>query len=345
MSAVSQTILVTGGAGYVGSHTVVRLIEAGYRVVILDNLRNSKGRVINRLETITGIRPEFVLGDIRDRQILRGIFGNNKIDAVVHFAGLKAVGESMVMPLAYYDTNVSGTIALLEEMANAKLKTMIFSSSATVYGASASVPIIEDSPLGPINPYGHSKLMVENVLRDLYQSDPSWSIGLLRYFNPVGAHESGLIGEAPSGIPNNLMPFIAQVAAGEREKLAVFGNDYPTPDGTGMRDYIHVDDLAKGHLAVIKELQKTPRLLTINLGTGKAYSVLEMIRAFEKVSGKAIAFDVVNRRLGDIAICYADPTFAKALLGWEAKFDIERMCKDAWRWQVMGMADKKQQEI
>ena len=334
-----ETILVTGGTGYIGSHTAVQLINAGYKVVILDNLCNSKRDVINRLETITGVRPEFVVGDIRDRQLLRSVFNNHSISAVIHFAGLKAVGESVAMPLAYYDNNVSGSIVLFEEMARAGVKTLVFSSSATVYGDPASVPITEDFPLGATNPYGQSKLMVEHILRDLHQSDPSWKIALLRYFNPVGAHESGLIGEDPSGIPNNLMPFIAQVAVGKRARLQVFGNDYPTPDGTGVRDYIHVDDLAQGHLSAINALTQHLGLITVNLGTGQGYSVLDMIQAFEKASGRTIAYDIVARRPGDIAACYADPTRAKTLLGWQAQHGIDRMCADAWRWQSTSTAN------
>ncbi len=334
MALTNQTILVTGGTGYIGSHTVVQLLDAGHQVVILDNLCNSKREVVNRIERITGKRPEFILGDIRDREILRALFNAHKIDAVIHFAGLKAVGESVAEPLKYYDNNVSGSVVLFEEMARAGVKTLVFSSSATVYGDPASVPIREDFPLGATNPYGQSKLMVEEILADLYKSDLSWSIARLRYFNPVGAHDSGLIGEDPSGIPNNLMPFVAQVAVGKRQKLAVFGNDYPTPDGTGVRDYIHVDDLAAGHLAALNALQN-PTLLTVNLGTGRGYSVLEMIQAFEAASGKPVPYDIVDRRPGDIAACYADPALAKALLGWEAKHGIERMCADTWRWQSM----------
>ncbi len=333
-SLQSQTILVTGGAGYIGSHTVVQLLQAGANVVVLDNLCNSKREVINRIQNITSRRPEFVLGDIRDRATLRGLFAAHKIDAVIHFAGLKAVGESVAEPLKYYDNNVSGSIVLFEEMARAGVKTLVFSSSATVYGDPASVPIREDFPLGATNPYGQSKLMVEDILADLYKANSSWSIARLRYFNPVGAHVSGMIGEDPSGIPNNLMPFVAQVAVGKREKLAVFGNDYPTPDGTGVRDYIHVDDLAAGHLAALNALQK-PTPLTVNLGTGRGYSVLEMIKAFEAASGKPVPYDIVARRPGDIAACYADPSLAKALLSWEAKFDIDRMCADTLRWQSM----------
>lgn len=323
---------MTGGAGYIGSHTVVQLLDAGHQVVILDNLCNSKREVISRIETITGRRPEFILGDIRDRAALRSVFGVHQIDAVIHFAGLKAVGESVAEPLKYYDNNVSGSVVLVEEMARAGVKTLVFSSSATVYGDPAWVPIREDFPLGASNPYGQSKLMVETILADLYKADPSWAIARLRYFNPVGAHESGLIGEDPSGIPNNLMPFVAQVAVGKRQKLAVFGNDYPTPDGTGVRDYIHVDDLASGHLAAIKAMEKSG-LVTVNLGTGRGYSVLEMIQAFEAASGKPVPYDIVTRRPGDIAACYADPTLAKELLDWEAQHDIDRMCADTWRWQ------------
>lgn len=331
----NQQILVTGGSGYIGSHTVVQLLEAGAQVIVLDNLCNSKREVINRIEKITNRRPEFVVGDIRDRALLRAVFNNHRVDSVIHFAGLKAVGESVQKPLEYYDNNVSGSLILFEEMARAGVKSLVFSSSATVYGDPASVPITEDFPLKTTNPYGQSKLMVEDILRDLYKSDDSWKIALLRYFNPVGAHESGLIGEDPSGIPNNLMPFVAQVAVGKRAKLAVFGNDYPTPDGTGVRDYIHVDDLASGHLAAINALNKQGGLVTVNLGTGRGYSVLEMIEAFEKASGKSVAFEVINRRPGDIAACYADPVKAKELLGWVAQHDIDRMCVDAWRWQSM----------
>lgn len=331
----NQQILVTGGAGYIGSHTVVQLLEAGARVIVLDNLCNSKREVINRIEKITGRRPEFVVGDVRDRELLRSLFNSHQIDSVIHFAGLKAVGESVQKPLEYYDNNVSGSVILFEEMARGGVKNLVFSSSATVYGDPASVPITEDFPLKTTNPYGQSKLMVEDILRDLHNSDDSWNIALLRYFNPVGAHESGLIGEDPSGIPNNLMPFVAQVAVGKREMLAVFGNDYPTPDGTGVRDYIHVDDLASGHLAAISYLRGQGGQITVNLGTGRGYSVLEMIRAFEKASSKPVAFQIINRRPGDIAACYANPLKAKEILGWVAQHDIDRMCVDAWRWQSM----------
>lgn len=328
-------ILVTGGAGYIGSHTVVQLLEAGMQVVILDNFCNSKREVIKRIERITHKRPDLVYGDIRNRSLLKAVFKTQQIDSVIHFAGLKSVGESVAKPLEYYDNNVAGSLVLFEEMAKACVKSLVFSSSATVYGDPASVPITEDLPLKTTNPYGQSKLMVEDILRDLYKSDNSWKIALLRYFNPVGAHESGLIGEDPAGIPNNLMPFVAQVAVGKREKLAVFGNDYPTPDGTGVRDYIHVDDLASGHLAAIGALNRHGGLLTVNLGTGRGYSVLEMIKAFETASGKKITFQIVDRRPGDIAECYANPTQAKELLDWSAQHDIDRMCVDAWRWQSM----------
>jgi UDP-glucose 4-epimerase len=331
----NHRILVTGGAGYIGSHTVVQLLEAGAQVIVLDNLCNSKREVINRIKKITGRCPGFMIGDVRDRSILRYAFSNRQIDAVIHFAGLKAVGESVKKPLEYYDNNVNGSLILFEEMRHAGVKNLVFSSSATVYGDPASVPINEHFPLKTTNPYGQSKLMVEDILRDLHKSDTSWKIALLRYFNPVGAHESGLIGEDPKGIPNNLMPFVAQVAAGKREKLAVFGNDYPSPDGTGVRDYIHVDDLASAHLAAINVLDKQGGLIAVNLGMGRGYSVLEIIKAFEKASGKPVAFEFVERRPGDIAICYADPSLARQLLHWKARYDIHRMCADTWRWQSM----------
>lgn len=331
----SSTILVTGGTGYIGSHTVVQLLEAGNKVVILDNLCNSKREVINRIETITGRRPEFTLGDIRARATLRSLFNTHQIDAVIHFAGLKAVGESEAKPLTYYDNNVSGSVVLFEEMARAGVKNVVFSSSATVYGDPGVVQYTEDLPLKPVNVYGRSKLMVEDILRDLKKSDPVWRIALLRYFNPVGAHESGLIGEDPSGIPNNLMPFVAQVAVGKRPKLQIFGNDYPTPDGTGKRDYIHVDDLAAGHLAALKALNQSPETVTVNLGTGRPYSVLEMVNAFAVASGKPVPYEIAPRRAGDLPEYYADPSLAKQRLGWEAQYDIERMCADTWRWQSM----------
>lgn len=330
----NQRILVTGGAGYIGSHMVVQLLEAGFKVVVLDNLCNSDGTVIDRIATITGCSPEFVIGDIRDRAALRTLFGAHRFDAVIHFAGLKAVGESSMEPLKYYDNNVSGSVVLFEEMSRANVKTLVFSSSATVYGDPASMPVTEEFPLKATSPYGKSKLIVEDILRDLYESDKSWRIALLRYFNPAGAHESGLIGENPKGKPKNLIPFIAQVAAGKQAVLQVFGNDYPTHDGTGVRDYIHVDDLATAHLAALNYLEK-PGVITVNLGTGRGYSVLEIVEAFSVATGKQVPHKVVHRRPGDVAACYADPTLAEKLLGWKAKYGLERMCIDTWRWQSM----------
>jgi UDP-glucose 4-epimerase len=329
------TVLVTGGAGYIGSHTVVRLLDAGATVVVFDNLCNSNPVVIDRIEAIAGKRPDFVEGDIRDRKALARVFHNHPITAVIHFAGLKAVGESESEPLKYYDNNVTGSLVLFEEMARAAVRTLVFSSSATVYGDPGYVQYREDTPLAPVNVYGRTKLMVEDILRDLKKAQPEWRIALLRYFNPVGAHESGLIGEDPSGIPNNLMPFVAQVAVGKREKVSVFGNDYPTPDGTGLRDYIHVEDLAAGHLAALDALRQEAGIITVNLGTGRPYSVLEMIAAFERASGKKIPYRIVARRPGDLAEYYADPSLAKEILGWQARCDIDRMCQDTWRWQVM----------
>jgi UDP-glucose 4-epimerase len=328
-----KTILVTGGTGYIGSHTVVQLIEAGNHVVIIDNLCNSKREVVNRIEQITGKRPDLIVGDIRDRGTLRSLFFAYKIEAVIHFAGLKAVGESEVEPLKYYENNVSGSVVLFEEMVRANVKNLVFSSSATVYGDPGIVKYTEDLPLKPINVYGRTKLMVEDVLRDLKRADPDWRIALLRYFNPVGAHESGLIGEDPCGIPNNLMPFIAQVAVGKLAKLQLFGNDYQTPDGTGRRDYIHVDDLASGHLEALKVLKRSPETLTLNLGTGVSYSVLEMVNAFSEASGRPVPYEFVPRRAGDLHEYFADASLASRLLGWEAKRGIERMCQDTWRWQ------------
>jgi UDP-glucose 4-epimerase len=328
-------ILVTGGAGYIGSHTCVELLAAGYDLVVLDNLSNSSIESLKRVEQIAGKSVEFIEGDIRDRELLRSVFERFEIEAVIHFAGLKAVGESVAMPLRYYDNNVSGSVALFEIMAEFGCKRVVFSSSATVYGDPASVPIKEDFPLSTTNPYGASKLMVENILRDVYASDAAWSIGLLRYFNPVGAHDSGLIGEDPNGIPNNLMPFVSQVAVGLREKLSVFGGDYDTVDGTGVRDYIHVVDLAKGHVAALRALINQTGVLTVNLGTGRGYSVLEMVKAFESASNRPVKYQIVDRRPGDVAQCYADPSYAFKMLGWKAEYDIDRMCQDAWRWQSM----------
>ncbi|MCX7142840.1 MAG: UDP-glucose 4-epimerase GalE [Proteobacteria bacterium] len=326
-------ILVTGGSGYIGSHACVALAGAGRDILILDNLCNSRASVIDRLETICGKRPKFIQGDMRDAALLDTIFAEHRIEAVIHFAGLKAVGESVEKPLAYYDNNVGGTLALLAAMGRAKVKTLVFSSSATVYGDPASVPIREDFPRSATNPYGRSKLIIEDILTDLQRAEPDWRIALLRYFNPVGAHASGLIGEDPQGIPNNLMPFVAQVAAGKREFLNVFGNDYPTPDGTGVRDYIHVVDLAQGHIAALDYLDRKGGLLTVNLGTGRGYSVLEMAGAFARASGRPVPHRIAPRRAGDIAQCWADPALAKTLLDWSAGRGLDAMCADAWRWQ------------
>ncbi len=328
-----MNILVTGGMGYIGSHTVVELMHAGHDVVVVDNLSNADVAVRERVARITGKPFEFIEADIRDRAALERAFDGRNIDSVIHFAGLKAVGESVAQPLRYYDNNVSGSVALFETMAKFGVKSLVFSSSATVYGDPASVPITEDSPLSATNPYGRSKLMIEEILGDLYKADSSWRIALLRYFNPVGAHESGLIGEEPSGIPNNLMPYVAQVANGKREALSVFGGDYPTVDGTGVRDYIHVVDLAIGHVKTLDKLATGPGLHTYNLGTGQGNSVLEMVRAFEAASGKPVPYKIVDRRPGDIAACYADTAKAERELGWKAQFDIARMCLDTWRWQ------------
>ena len=329
-----MTILVTGGAGYIGSHTTLLLLEAGYDVVVYDNLSNASVESIRRVEKLTGKQTTFIEGDIRDKAKLDEMFATHPIDAVIHFAGLKAVGESVEKPLAYYDNNVCGTKTLLEAMRDAGCLRMVFSSSATVYGDPDTVPIKEDFPLSATNPYGRSKLMIEDILRDLYRSDHRWRIAILRYFNPVGAHESGMIGEDPTGIPNNLMPYITQVAVGKREKLHVFGNDYPTRDGTGVRDYIHVMDLSQGHLDALRYMDVHEGLLTVNLGTGTGYSVLEMVHAFEKASGRKVPYVIDPRRPGDIAECYADPSLAKELLGWEATRGIDAMCRDAWRWQA-----------
>jgi UDP-glucose 4-epimerase len=327
-------VLVTGGAGYIGSHTCIELMAAGHDVVVVDNLCNSKQESLRRVERIAG-RPlaEFIVADVRDRKALRAVFAAYSFDAVIHFAGFKAVGESVEQPLSYYDNNVGGTISLCEVMAEFGVKTLAFSSSATVYGDPVSVPIREDFATGPTNPYGCSKWMVEHVLRDLCAADPAWRVALLRYFNPVGAHESGLIGEDPNGVPNNLMPFVSQVAVGKLAELKVFGGDWPTPDGTGVRDYIHVLDLAQGHVRAIDYLSEHRGLLTVNLGTGRGYSVLDVVRAFEAASGRSVPYRIVDRRPGDIAQCYADPACANRLLGWVAQRDIAQMCADAWRWQ------------
>jgi len=328
-----MNILVTGGMGYIGSHTVVELMQAGHEVVVVDNLTNADISVRHRVARIAGREFSFQQADIRNRQAMEALFSVHKFDAVVHFAGLKAVGESTEQPLRYYDNNVGGSVVLFETMAAAGVKTLVFSSSATVYGDPARVPITEDFPLRATNPYGQSKLMIEEILRDTAQADAGWRIALLRYFNPIGAHASGLIGEAPSGIPNNLLPYIAQVAEGRRDHLNVFGSDWPTPDGTGVRDYIHVVDLAAGHVKALDKLAVTPGLHTYNLGTGRGSSVLEMVRAFETASGKPVPYKIVARRPGDIAECYADTGLAERELGWKAQYDVARMCQDAWRWQ------------
>lgn len=325
-------ILVTGGAGYIGSHTCVELLETGYQVVVLDNLSNASAESLRRVQQITGKTLEFVEGDIRSQDNLEAVFGRFPIEAVIHFAGLKAVGESVSMPLHYYQNNVAGTLNLLQVMDRHNCRQLVFSSSATVYGDPASVPIKEDFPLLATNPYGRSKLIIEDMLRDLHASDARWSLALLRYFNPVGAHVSGQIGEDPRDTPNNLMPYITQVAVGKRERLRVFGGDYPTPDGTGVRDYIHVVDLAKGHIKALQALE-TPQLLTVNLGTGQGYSVLEMVAALVQASGREVPYEIVERRPGDVAQCYADPGLAFRLLGWRAELDLARMCEDSWRWQ------------
>lgn len=332
---MTQTILVTGGTGFIGSHTTVALQQAGYRVVILDNLCNSTVAVLDAIAKITGTKPDFIQGDVRDAATLAALFDAHKITAVLHFAGLKAVGESTQKPLAYYDNNVHGSVQLLGAMKQAGVRTFVFSSSATVYGNPQQLPLTESHPRSATNPYGHTKLVVEDILENLYQSESGWRIARLRYFNPVGAHPSGLIGEAPQGVPNNLMPYIAQVATGRRARVQVYGSDYNTPDGTGVRDYIHVMDLAQGHVQALRYcLQTEQELLTVNLGTGKGYSVLEMIKAFEQASGKTIPYDLVARRPGDIAACWADTELAYEKLGWRAVKGIQEMCSDAWRWEV-----------
>lgn len=329
-------ILVTGGAGYIGSHTCVELIKAGYQTVVVDNLCNSKESVLERVATITGTAVNFIQADLRDRLQMEKVFAQHRFDAVMHFAGLKAVGESVAEPLRYYDNNVEGSLVLLQVMAQHGVKNLVFSSSATVYGDPATVPILEDFPLAATNPYGRSKLMVEDMLRDVAVSDSSWRVALLRYFNPAGAHESGLIGEDPNDIPNNLFPYVAQVASGRRELLSVYGDDYATNDGTGVRDYIHVVDLAIGHVKTLAKLfGSAAGVQTYNLGTGCGSSVLQMIKAFERASGRAVPYRIVARRPGDIAICYADASLARRELGWSAQRSIEQMCVDTWRWQSM----------
>ncbi|AEG12090.1 UDP-glucose 4-epimerase [Shewanella baltica OS183] len=328
-----MTILVTGGAGYIGTHTLVELLNAGNDVIVLDNLSNSSIEALNRVERITGKSVIFYQGDILNKALLQKVFNDHAINSVIHFAGLKAVGESVAKPLKYYENNVTGTLILCQVMAEFKVKNLVFSSSATVYGDPASLPITEDFPTGATNPYGQSKLMVEHILADIHNADPSWNIARLRYFNPVGAHASGLIGEDPNDIPNNLMPFIAQVAVGKRAALSVFGDDYPTHDGTGVRDYIHVVDLANGHLKALAKLATKPGLVTYNLGTGQGYSVLDMVHAFEKACGKPIAYQIAPRRPGDIAACYADPTHAREDLGWQATHTLADMANSSWHWQ------------
>ena len=329
-----KTILVTGGAGYIGSHTVVELLAANYNLVIIDNLCNSSQVALERVEEISGRSFHFYQADIRDIYSLNQIFSDHSIDAVVHFAGLKAVGESTQIPLDYYDNNVTGTLTLLRAMEIAGVRKVVFSSSATVYGDPASVPINEDFPTSATNPYGRSKLMIEELLKDLSASDPSWGIVLLRYFNPVGAHSSGQIGEDPQGIPNNLVPYVSQVAVGKLQELSVFGDDYPTQDGTGVRDYIHVVDLAKGHLKALDRINAVSGVLTYNLGTGHGYSVLDIIAAFEKASEKSVPYKIVPRRPGDIAECWADPGLAKQELKWQAEFGLDVMMRDTWNWQM-----------
>ncbi|MGQ8364632.1 UDP-glucose 4-epimerase GalE [Glaciecola sp. 1036] len=329
-----KSILVTGGSGYIGSHTVLQLLEENYNVIVLDNLSNSSLESLRRVEEITGKKPEFIEGDIRDEGALSAIFKQHSIDAVIHFAGLKAVGESVAKPILYYENNVYGTLNLCKVMQSHGCKNIVFSSSATVYGDPIELPLHEKLPTGkPTNPYGQSKLMVELILEDVYKADSEWNIVLLRYFNPVGAHPSGKIGEDPNGIPNNLMPYITQVATGKLECLSVFGDDYDTPDGTGVRDYIHVEDLANGHLKALAKIEQNAGLFTCNLGTGQGYSVLDMIKAFEAASGQKINYKIAPRRNGDVASCYADPTLAAQELDWKAEKGLQDMCEDSWRWQ------------
>ena len=331
--ATKQSILVTGGAGYIGSHTIVELLSSGYEVVVIDNLSNSSRESIKRVEKITQKQVPLIVADLRDSDAMQLLFTKRKFDAVIHFAALKAVGESVAKPSEYYDNNVGGTFNLLRWMKEANLKKIVFSSSATVYGDPHAVPIDESFPTGPTNPYGRTKWMIELMLNDLAVADPEWAVANLRYFNPVGAHSSGTIGEDPQGIPNNLMPFVAQVAVGKRAHLSVYGNDWDTPDGTGVRDYIHVVDLARGHVAALDRLFKHDGAFTVNLGTGQGYSVLDMVKAFEAASAKPIPYEIVARRPGDIGSCYANPALAKQLLGWEATKGVEQMCVDTWRWQ------------
>lgn len=326
-------ILVTGGAGYIGSHTCLELLNEDYEVVVVDNLANSKKEALNRVQDITGKELAFYKADLLDKEKLETIFSEHEIDAVIHFAGYKAVGESVQIPLSYYHNNITGTLYLCETMKKHGVKNLVFSSSATVYGDPETVPIKESFPLSATNPYGRTKLFIEEILRDLHVADNAWNIALLRYFNPVGAHASGRIGEDPNDIPNNLMPYISQVAVGKLEQLSIFGGDYPTKDGTGVRDYIHVVDLAIGHLKALEVLEKQPGLVAYNLGTGKGYSVLEVVHAFEEATGQKVLYRITDRRPGDVAACYADPQKAKNELGWEAERDIVDMCRDVWKWQ------------
>ena len=328
-------ILVTGGAGYIGSHTCIELIKSGYEVVVVDNLCNSSLESLKRVESLVDCNIPFHRADVRDKAAITQVFEQYSIDGVIHFAGLKAVGESVEKPIEYYDTNVGGTFILADVMREFDCKTFVFSSSATVYGDPYTVPIKEDFPLSATNPYGRSKLMIEEFLQDVFLADDSWHIALLRYFNPIGAHKSGLIGEDPNDTPNNLIPYISQVAIGKLDKLSIFGGDYDTPDGTGVRDYIHVVDLAKGHVKALQALKDMPQVLIVNLGTGNGYSVLDMVKAFEKASGKNIPYKIVDRRPGDIATCYADPALAVKKLDWKVEYELDEMCEDTWRWQSM----------
>lgn len=330
-------VLVTGGAGFIGSHTCVELLDAGYEIAVVDNFCNSKPEMIDKIKQITGKDFKFYEADLLDRDKVEQIFKENNIDSVIHFAGLKAVGESVAKPMEYYHNNIGSTLVLCEVMREYGCKKLVFSSSATVYGCPETVPIKEDFPLSTTNPYGSTKLMIENILRDIYVSDNEWSIALLRYFNPIGAHKSGLIGENPNGIPNNLVPYIAQVAVGMREHLNVFGDDYDTPDGTGVRDYIHVVDLSLGHIKALEKIADETGVKTYNLGTGNGYSVLEILHAYEKACGKELKYEIVDRRPGDIAMCYADTAKSKNELGWEAKRGIAEMCEDSWRFTEMNM--------
>ncbi|MCU0094682.1 UDP-glucose 4-epimerase GalE [Bacillus sp. OR9] len=329
-----MAILITGGAGYIGSHTCIELLNSNYKIIVVDNLSNSSIESLNRVKEITGKQFEFYKESVLNREKMNEIFLENNIEAVIHFAGFKAVGESTIIPITYYYNNIISTIVLCDVMQKHNVKNFIFSSSATVYGIPKTSPITEEFPLSVTNPYGQTKLMIEQIMRDVAKADDEWSIALLRYFNPFGAHQSGSIGEDPNGIPNNLMPYVTQVAVGKLKELNIFGNDYPTKDGTGVRDYIHVVDLAKGHVKALEKVLKTKGIEAYNLGTGKGYSVLEMVKAFEKVSGKKIPYKVIGRRPGDVAICFADVSKAKRELGWEAEYGLEEMCVDSWRWQV-----------